>query len=82
MEKWQLQDAKNKFSEVIDKACRLGPQCITRRGVETAVVLSVHEYKKLVTPKTNLVDFFHQSPLYGIELDLERDKTCAREFEF
>lgn len=82
MEKWQLQDAKNKFSEVINKAFKIGPQCITRRGVETAVVLSVHEYKKLINPKTNLVEFFHHSPLYGIELDIKRDKSHAREFEF
>jgi len=82
MQKWQLQDAKNKFSEVVDNASIFGPQCITRRGIETAVVLSMHEYRKLTSPTTGLVDFFRNSPFYGIDLDLERDKGSAREVEF
>ena len=82
MKKWQLQDAKNKFSEVVDNAYNFGPQCITRRGVETVVVLSVNEYKKLTSPRTGLVEFFRQSPLYGIDFDIERDKSYARDFEF
>lgn len=81
MEKWQLQDAKNKFSELVHKALTSGPQFVTRRGVESVVVLSVSEYKKLTAPKTDLVEFFRKSPLYGAELDLERDKSPAREFE-
>jgi antitoxin Phd len=74
MDKWQLQDAKNKFSEVVNNAFKYGPQCITRRGIETVVVISVHEYTKLTSPKTSLVEFFRQSPLYGIDLELKRDK--------
>ncbi len=82
MEKWQLQDAKNKFSEVVDNALKSGPQFVTRRGIETVVVLSVDEYKKLTRPGTGLVDFFRKSPLCGADLDLERDKGFAREVEF
>jgi prevent-host-death family protein len=82
MEKWQLQDAKNKFSEVVDNAFKFGPQCITRRGIETVVVLSVQEYKKLTSPTTGLVEFFRKSPLYGVDLDIERDKGHAREVDF
>jgi len=37
---WPLQDAKNKFSEVVNNAVHRGPQIITRRGVQTVVVLS------------------------------------------
>ncbi len=82
MEKWQLQDAKNKFSEVVEKAIKSGPQIVTRRGIETVVVLSVDEYRKLTAPSTGLVEFFRESPLYGADLDLERDKGYAREVEF
>ena len=32
MEHWQLQDAKNRFSEIVNKALRDGPQVVTRRG--------------------------------------------------
>lgn len=76
---WQLQTAKNRFSEVVERALRQGPQTITRRGKETAVVLSVKDYKKLAKPKGSLVDFFRSSPLRGIDIDLERNKDIPRE---
>lgn len=82
MEKnWQLQDAKNRFSELVEKAIKLGPQMVTKRGVKTVVVLSFDEYQKLTKPKTDLIDFFKTSPLYGVELDLERNKDLPREVE-
>jgi prevent-host-death family protein len=79
--KWQLQDAKNRFSELVEKAIALGPQTVTKRGKETVVVLSVEEYKKLTKPKSDLVDFFKNSPLHDIDIDLERDKDLPREIE-
>lgn len=54
---WQLQDAKNRFSEVVKKALANGPQIVTKRGVETVIVLSVKEYRNLKRPKNSLVDF-------------------------
>ena len=44
---WQLQEAKNKFSKLIEKARQKGPQFVTKHGKEFVVVLSVDEYKKL-----------------------------------
>lgn len=44
---WQLAEAKNKFSDLIHRALTEGLQKITRRGVETAVVLSAEEYQRL-----------------------------------
>lgn len=79
--KWQIQDAKNRFSELVEKAINIGPQTVTKRGVETVVVLSINEYKKLTRPKSNLVDFFKDSPLHDVELNLERDKDLPREVE-
>jgi antitoxin Phd len=76
---WQLQEAKNKLSEVVEKAIQEGPQAITRRGEEVAVVLSRADYQKLTKPKTNLVDFFAASPLREVELDLSRDKRQVPE---
>ena len=78
MEHWQLQEAKNRFSEVVEKALRDGPQIVTKRGVETVVVLSVEAYRKLTKPKTDLVDFFRRSPLRGVKLDLTRSKELPR----
>jgi len=47
MAKWQLQDAKSRFSELIDDTLEKGPQVVTRSGVDTAVVVSVEEWEKL-----------------------------------
>jgi antitoxin Phd len=51
MTKWQLQDAKSRFSELIDDTLEKGPQVVTRRGVDTAVVVSIEEWKKLKDEK-------------------------------
>ena len=81
MEHWQLQDAKNRFSEVVKKAIMNGPQVVTRRGVETVVVISVDEYRKLTKPKTTLSEFFKESPLKNSNIDLERVKEYPREVD-
>ena len=79
MHTWQIQEAKNKFSEVVDKACEGDPQVITRRGAEVAVVISLAEYKRMSAPKQSLVEFLLNSPLAGSELDLVRDLGPDRE---
>ena len=76
---WQLQEAKNKLSQVIDEAITRGPQIITRRGVETAIVLSYAEYRRVLARHEKLADFFRESPLVGIDLDLTRDASAARQ---
>jgi prevent-host-death family protein len=75
---WQLQEAKNKFSEVVDEAIKRGPQIITKRGVETAIVLSYAEYRKVMLNQKRLSDFFRESPLAEVDLDLRRDKSGLR----
>ena len=76
---WQLQEAKNKFSEVVEGAINEGPQIVTRRGVETAVVLSYVEYRKMLLGGQQLSEFFRHSPLAGADLDLERDRSPVRD---
>ncbi|MBU4524629.1 MAG: type II toxin-antitoxin system Phd/YefM family antitoxin [Desulfomicrobium sp.] len=71
---WQLQEAKNKFSELIDRAMSEGPQVITRHGVEVVVVMPIAGYKKLTAPKKRLGDFLMVSPLRSSELCIERDQ--------
>jgi prevent-host-death family protein len=75
---WQLQEAKNRFSEVVDKAIKHGPQIITKRGVETVIVLSYAEYRKVILNRKKLSDFFRESPLAGVDLDLRHDKSGLR----
>ena len=73
---WQLQEAKNKFSEVVDQAVKNGPQEITRHGKKTAVILSMKDYRTLLGRKGNLADFFRHSQLS--EISLERNKDFPR----
>jgi len=75
---WQIQEAKNKFSEVVDEAIKHGPQIITKRGVETVIVLSYAEYRKVMLNQKRLSDFFRESPLAKLDLDLRRDKGGLR----
>lgn len=76
---WQLQEAKNKLSEVIEAALSDGPQVITKRGVETAVVVSYKEYRKMVLKQKKLSEFFGESPLVGSGIDLTRDDSPLRD---
>ena len=78
---WQLQEAKNHFSEVVDLALAKGPQIVTRHGKQVAVVLSFKEYVKQQKPRQNLVDFFRQSPLGKHKLDLSRSDDLGRELD-
>jgi prevent-host-death family protein len=76
---WALQDAKNRFSEVVEKAQTEGPQWVTRRGKESAVVMSIADYRALTETRGDLVDFFRKSPLAAADLDLRRDRDPGRE---
>lgn len=73
---WQIQDAKNKLSEVIGRALKQGPQLITRHGEKAVVVISYAEFEKLRKSQGKLSEFFGASPLAGI--DLKRDKSLPR----
>ena len=44
---WQVYEAKARFSEFLGASCREGPQIVTKRGVETAVLLSIEEWRNL-----------------------------------
>lgn len=68
---WQLQEAKNRFSEVVDEALRTGPQTVTRRGEPVVVVVSVETWRAVSSPRPSLKDHLRAAPLKG--LDLGRD---------
>ncbi|OGV82673.1 MAG: prevent-host-death protein [Lentisphaerae bacterium RIFOXYB12_FULL_65_16] len=77
--KWQLQDAKNKFSQVAEEAAVYGPQVVTRRGQDAVVILSIDEYRRLTRPRVSLVDFLRQSPLTDSNIKVTRDPASGRE---
>ena len=67
---WQLQEAKNKFSQLVERARKDGPQIVSKHGKETVVVISVEEYRKLTQKDTSLAQFFSNSPLKGVILNI------------
>lgn len=81
MKKWQLQEAKARFSELVRSAARDGPQEITVRGRPEAVVISATEFRRLKNSKPRFVEFMRSSPLKGVDLDLTRDNSPMREVE-
>ncbi len=77
--KWQLQDAKNKFSNLVERAQHDGPQIVTKHGREAVVVLGFDEYRKITRPKMDLVMFLRNSPLAGTDLEITRDNDFPRD---
>jgi len=81
MARWQLQDAKARFSEVIKKDRKEGPQQVTVRGKPSAVVISVDEYEAMKQKHPDFVHFMRTSPLAGMELDISRSDSPVRDID-
>lgn len=62
MHTWQLQEAKSRFSEVIDLTLIEGPQLVTRRNADAAVILAAENNRRLVGDVPNLVDHLLSAP--------------------
>lgn len=83
-ESWQVQSAKARFSEVFRRARSEGPQRITRQGKDGVVMVAEEQYDQLVGKShqpRSLVQFFRESPLVGVELDLERSRDPERDID-
>ena len=77
---WKLAEAKNKLSEVANRARDEGPQVLTRRD-EEYVLLTRKEYLRLTGERPNFIEFLLSGPsLEG--LDLTRDKSPMRDVEW
>ncbi len=82
---WQLQDAKNQFSKVVQRARVEGPQFVTLRGERAAVVLSARDYDALTASRPNIVDCLLSGPAWDDELAetvAQRAKIPSRGVEF
>lgn len=64
MRKWKLEDAKNRFSQLVRETLREGPQLVTRNGHDAVVVVSATEYARLTSPR-GLTAFLRDSPRRG-----------------
>ncbi|WP_263384195.1 type II toxin-antitoxin system Phd/YefM family antitoxin [Granulicella arctica] len=69
MASWPLQDAKARLSEVVNAAKRDGPQIITRRGVEEAVVVPIDQWKELTrSVKPTLLEVLQSGPQFDLNI--------------
>ena len=76
---WSVADAKARLSELLDRAITDGPQAITRRGREIAVVVSVEEWHKKSSRSGSLAEFLAASPLRDSQIEIERADTPVRD---
>lgn len=79
---WQLQHAKNRFSEVVDRAVSGTPQWVTRHGKPAVCVVSAADYQALIGREGRGVkEVLLGSPHPEVDLDFTRDKSVGREVE-
>ena len=86
---WQIQDAKQRFSEMIRAVTSEGPQVITRHGEDVAVVVDIGEYRRLTRPSADLASILLGGPKLDddaadafAEIEAERKADFGRSVEF
>ena len=80
--KWQIQEAKNHLSEVVDLALEVGPQTITRHGKEVAVVVSKKDFdrrRRSRSPRGTILPFLRGLRFARARLDLTRSRDTDRD---
>ena len=75
-DRWQLQEAKQRFSELIRSVEADGPQFVTRHGEEVAVVVSIAEYRHLRNAGKDFKVFLRSAP--DVDLEIGRSASPAR----
>lgn len=82
---WHLQDAKNNFSKVVQKARTEGPQTVTLRGKPAVVVIAMDEYRQLLEQRPSLAQFLLSGPEWDDDFvdDVNRrNKSGPRDTDF
>ena len=81
--RWQLQDAKARFSEVVRLAKQEGPQHVTVHGREEVVVIGADDFRRLAGERTGqaLVDALQQSPHRSTNIEPPRSRMRVRDVD-
>lgn len=82
--KWQLHEAKNRFSEVVDRALEDGPQTVTRHGKDVVVIVASEDFerhRRRRSGRGTLLPFLRRLSFARAGLDLERSKDRDRDVE-
>jgi antitoxin Phd len=75
---WQLQAAKQHFSELVERARRDGPQVVTKHGKEAVVVVAAEDYRRRLGGGPTLIEFIRSAPDLDA-LGLERAEDHGRD---
>ncbi len=79
---WQVQTAKQRFSELVERAVSDGPQIVTKHGRPTVAVVEIGEFRRLSGTKLNFKEFLLSGPdMSGLEID-ERVADAPRDIGF
>jgi antitoxin Phd len=78
---WQVQEAKQRFSELVRRTLEEGPQVVTRHGEEVVVVVAADEYRRSQQDRPSFKEFLMSGPSFD-DLDLERSRELPREVTF
>ena len=76
--RWQVQEAKQRFSEVL-RAAESEPQIVTKHGEEIAVVIDIAEYRRLRGERSGLLEYLREEPFFDDDLAVERSGDLPRE---
>ena len=81
LDRWSLQDAKARFSEIVRRALTTGPQLVMRGREEAVVIMAASDYQRLTEPPQSLAEVLANSPLSDVTLDIERPTEPGRAVE-
>lgn len=80
--RWQIQEAKQRFSALVQQALDEGPQVVTRHGKDVVVVLAVKDYEQETSTLLPFNKFLLEGPDFDdLELETLRDRNPTREVE-
>lgn len=81
MRRWQLQEAKQRFSDLVRRTLEEGPQIITRHGEEVVVVVPAQDYRRAQGKVPDFAEFLLTGPDFSL-LELERSRQFPRDVDF
>jgi prevent-host-death family protein len=80
---WQIQDAKQRFSEMIRAVAQEGPQVISRHGEDVAVVVDIAEYRRLTRPTVDLARILLGGPkIDNVDAEVFTEIEAERKADF
>jgi len=78
---WQVQEAKQRFSEVLRAAAAGEPQIVTKHGQDVAVVIDIAEYRRLRGESLSFMDYLRAEPAADVDFEVDRRPDLPRDID-